>query len=379
VWIINGNRERQNKTAACYLGDKLMGFSFKQVFKREKIDVFGLDIGSSQVKIVQLRRHGDNYSVVAAGIAEIKSSNGDAGRREVNTTKAIRRCLDSARAGTNMAVCSVSGPEVAVRYFKFPALSKEEIAGAVLLEAGQVCPFNIDTAVVDYQLIPNGRDNACGVLVAATNTLVQTKKKLTKNVDLSCALVDVDGLALLNCFRELGKGQPREKGASRTVAILDVGSTNTTLAIAGSNNLPFIRDTAYAGNEIIEQIAKEKDIAAEAVTAALFSDKDAADSGPDLGDSLALACKKLIADVTETLRYYGTQEKTAAVGKILVCGGFALAKGFVELLDAHMPGRVVLWDPFKKARCQVHPKSKEILAKSGPVMAVAAGLAMRSV
>jgi type IV pilus assembly protein PilM len=358
-----------------------MGFSFKQAFKREKIDVLGLDIGSSQVKIVQLRKRGDKYAVTAAGIAGIKPGKDDAKDREVKITKSIRRCLDSANAGTNMAVCSVSGPEVAVRYFKFPALSKEEIAGAVMLEAGQVCPFSVDAAAVDYQLMLTSRDDVCGVLVAATETLVQTKKRLAQNAALSCALVDVDGLALLNCFSELNGKQRKERSACQTTAILSVGSTYTTLAIMGSNNLPFIRDIAYAGNDIIGRIADEKGLSSKAVTTALFDGHNTADSGDDLdlSENLAPTCRKLIVDVAETLRYYGTQEKTNAIDKIHVCGGFALAKGFVKLLDVRLPVRAVLWNPFEEDRCQARPECKDVLAKSGPALAVAAGLAMRVV
>jgi hypothetical protein len=73
--------------------------------------------------------------------------------------------------GSKMAVCGVSGPEVAVRDFEFPPLSAEDIDAAVQLEASQVCPFNAADSAVDYHLMPNGDNKIRGVLVAATNTL----------------------------------------------------------------------------------------------------------------------------------------------------------------------------------------------------------------
>ena len=53
-----------------------------------------------------------------------------------------------------------------------------------------------------------------------------------------------------------------------------------------------------------------------------------------------------------------------------VCGGFALAKGFVELLNRELPAEVVSWNPFEKMRCRVagnHRAAllKKILRKSG--------------
>jgi Tfp pilus assembly PilM family ATPase len=98
-----------------------------------------------------------------------------------------------------------------------------------------------------------------------------------------------------------------------------------------------------------------------------------------MAESLARACQKLIVDVTETLRYYNAQEKSTFVEKVFVCGGFSLVEGFVELLDSRLPAKAVLWNPFDNMRCNAGQPCKDILAKRGPAMAVAAGLAMRSV
>jgi type IV pilus assembly protein PilM len=222
-------------------------------------------------------------------------------------------------------------------------------------------------------LVPDGENNVCGVLVAATNKLIEKKRQLAREASLDCVLMDVDGLALLNCFSEYEK-----TGAGRTTAILNVGSSYTTLAIIGANALPFIRDIACAGGTIVREIAAEKGVSMEAVKKALLGRENPAGPKIELGDSLEKACQKLIVDVTETLRYYTAQEKSAVVEKIFVCG-FAPVEGFIELLDRRLPARTVLWNPFDKALCDGDQNCRDILKKNGPAMVVAAGLAMRSV
>jgi type IV pilus assembly protein PilM len=191
--------------------------------------------------------------------------------------------------------------------------------------------------------------------------------------------MDIDGLALLNCFAECQ--QP--KSARTTTAVLNVGSSYTNLAIIGDDSLPFIRDMTCAGNDIIKEIAAANNVRPEIVAKILTGrqnpDGAATDIQLNIGESLANACKKLIVDVTDTLRYYASLEKSAAVEKIFVCGGFALVKGFVELLDSRLPARAVLWNPFDKIRCDAGQDCHDILQKNGPVLAVAAGLAMRAV
>ncbi len=339
----------------------------------EQGEVVGLDIGSSAVKIVALRKDDSGYAVTAAGITEIT-----AGGDSRSTVRAIRECVMMTRLRTRkklrtkLAVCSVSGPEVAVRDFELPVLSDKDVEGAVLLEAAQVCPFNANQAAVDYQLIHNGDDKTRGILVAATNTLMTRKIQFAKEAGLKCVLMDVDGLALLNCFN----GLVNEHERSGT-AILNVGSSYTTLAIMSEEGWPFIRDTNCAGDDIVRQIAAEINIPKETLKPILFGDSP--DSGIELGDSLERACSELIADVSETLRFYAAQEKSTPVEKIFVCGGFAPAWGFVELLSNRLGTEVLLWNPFDNMRCEASKRSKDIYKKVGPAMAVAAGLAMRSI
>jgi type IV pilus assembly protein PilM len=385
--------------------ERFTDLDWKRLLNLEERPVLGLDIGSSTVKMVELHKNNTGYAVTAAGIVEIANGAEDGkNHKEPNTVKAIKDCLQSIGTQTRFAVCSVCGPEVAVRHFKFPSLLPEETEGAVLLEAAQVCPFNINDSTVDYQLVPDGGDNVSGVLVAATNKLIKSKRQLTENASLNSVLMDVDGLALLNCFngfpsckrphlagspdakkQEPKKSQNRVAGeyekpeAGRTMAILNVGSSFTNLAIMGDNSLPFIRDMAYAGNDIVKQIAAENDISTQTVGRILSGHANSSGAQLKNADSLAKACRKLIVDVTETLRYYAAQEKSAIVEKIFVCGGFALVKGFVELLDNQLPAEAVLWNPFEKIQCDAGQNCRDILQKSGPAMAVAAGLAMRSI
>ncbi|NQT02478.1 MAG: type IV pilus assembly protein PilM [Planctomycetes bacterium] len=349
------------------------------MFNFTKTEILGLDIGSSAVKLVRLCKDDAGYAVAAAGIAEIAV--GEEENIHLNTVKAIRECFESVPGMTKMAVCGLSGPEVAVRDFEFPSLTTSELDGAVLFEASQACPFNAAESAVDYHLIPDadtdasdgrGDDKTRGILVAATNGLITGKKRLTEEAALKCVLMDIEGLALLNCFNGLASGSEKS-----TTAILNVGSSGTTVAIMGGNGWPFIRDMTFAGDDIIKQIAADKGMSTENVKRILSGDSTTAQT--DLHDSLERNCQKLIDDVSNTLRYYAAQEQSTRVEKIFVCGGFALAKGFIELLNSQPGVEAVLWNPFDKIRCDTARKFEDICKTRGPSLAVAAGLAMRSV
>jgi type IV pilus assembly protein PilM len=349
--------------------------NLKRSINLKKDVILGLDIGSSAVKIVALRQNDEGFSATGIGIREIAVNQDDDHRSRKNTILAIRECFEQVKTKTKMVVCGVSGPEVAVRDFEFPPLSPEDIEAAVQLEASQVCPFSAADSAVDYHLIPNGDNKTRGILVAATNNLITSKVQLAKEARLNCILMDVDGLALLNCFKGLAQGY-KQSEVDQTVAILNVGGSHATLAIMDKKGWPFIRDITYAGDDILAQIAAKNDVSVEVMKNILSGDSIADE--PELYDSFEKACRKLIADVSETLRYYSAQS-TSNVNKLFVCGGFALAKGFVELLNSHLGAEAVLWNPFNSIQCDSNQKFEDILSKTGPAMAVAAGLAMRSI
>ncbi|MFC1604102.1 pilus assembly protein PilM [Planctomycetota bacterium] len=341
-------------------------------------EVMGVDIGSFAVKIVQLRRSSNNWLVTAAGIVDISEKGTDnPGRKETNSARAVHNCMRLTGIKTKLAVCGVGGGEVAVRNFEFPKIPDEQVENAIMLEAKQVCPFTTDQIAVDYRLIPDGDGKTRGYLVVATDRLIKSVVRLTNRAHLNCALMDVDGLALLNCFNQLEKPEK-----NHGTAILNIGSHHTTLVVEGDGGWPFIRNLGYAGDSIIEGIAAENEMTPDAVKA-MFSG-DPKEIPVNIQKSFERACNRLINDITKTVRYYGAQERSSDIQKILVCGGFAQFGQLVKILDSSLPMAVELWNPFEKMRCHVGRNHRGVLVKSiirknGPAMAVAAGLAMRAI
>ena len=340
-------------------------------------DVIGLDIGSYSVKTVHLSKSRSSWTITSAAIVEISPEGaGNPKRREANTIRAIQNCLRIIPTKTKLAVCSVGGPDVAIRNFDFPVLQPEEMEKAVVLEAKQVCPFTTNDIVVDYNLIPDGRDRARGYLVAVTSELLNRKLQLSREAHLNCALMDVDALATLNCFKEIEK-----PGNNHGTAVLNIGGRHTTLAVEGNNGLPFVRNLSYSGEDVIKLIAEQNSMTAEEVRRILAGEDN--DVPPSVYDSLVEASLRLIGDIHKTIRFYSVQQDSFDIDRILVCGGFALFGRFMEFLNEHLPIRFELWNPFDKMKCHSRVLQsvllKNILRKNGPAMVVAAGLAMRSI
>jgi len=132
----------------------------------------------------------------------------------------------------------------------------------------------------------------------------------------------------------------------------EIEEVDRNLAILGDNGLPFIRDIAYAGNDIVNHIAAANNLAPETVKKTLTGAEDAEQDQSVVFDSLEEACRQLINDVNETLRYYTVQAKSTVIEKIFVCGGFGKIKRFVEVLDKRLSAKAILWNPSPGYRAQ---------------------------
>ena len=340
--------------------------------------LIGLDIGTTAVKAARIRRKGRHILVTGLAWAALDAVNSEGSPVSDKTALAIWRCVKILR--NDAAVCSVSGPDVAVRTFEFPALPRKELASAMELEAMQVCPFEISEGAVAYQVMrgPAGRvgkgestERMAGIFAAAKNTLIGQRRELCEQGKARCVMVDVDGLALLNCLEACNL---RNEGESALV--LNIGSSFTNVAIISDDGLPFVRDIVYAGDHIVSHICRSTGAPKKTVAAALIG----AEADPALLErmqpSVKEACSTLAARVSETVRYYGTRKSGPAVDRIFLCGGLSQSWAAMDVLVPMLPGETQLWDPLTILPC-VRSVRRNKAAEHGPAFAVALGLALR--
>ena len=176
----------------------------------------------------------------------------------------------------------------------------------------------------------------------------------------------------------------RPASSVRQNAVLNLGDSCVSIAIADPGGRPFVRDigTSVAGD------ARPSLAAGRGAPHGSFSIGDGwsahSNHQPATNDSL-------VEDVTTTLRYYAAQEGSARVDRLLVCGGSAAAEESVELLRTRLNIEVEPWNPptdggfrmedrgLKETNDDSPPSAICNLQRYGPSLAVATGLAMRSV
>lgn len=352
------------------------------MFNAVKKPVVGLDIGSRAVKMISLGANGDGCRVTAAAMSTIESTQGGEKPSRRAVIAAIEECLKSSGGSISRNshfVFGLSGPKVKVSSFNFALLTLDEVADAVMFEAAQICPFDIRSSVVDYQLIDTDETGYSrsrkkkkvypdikGILAVAAKEEVSAKRILAKEALLKCVLMDSEGLALLNCLEKY-----IADNEELPVAVIDIGMSLITVAALGADGLPFIRNLSCCGKDIIDHISKGCGINADQVEHKLSG-------GKGLG-GIDHACERLVHDINETLTYYSVNHGGDAIKHVYLCGGFSLSDSLVKVLVGGITSEVSVWNPFLRMDCDDNPVAGDLLRDCGAAFVVAAGLAMRQV
>jgi type IV pilus assembly protein PilM len=343
-------------------------------FQPMRSGVVGLDIGNGSVKLVALQKNPDGWTASAAACAPIEPAQ-DQTIKEENTVRAILDCFAKAGTATSrQAVCSLSGPEVAVRSFCFPPIPDDSLEQAVQLEAQQVSALDLSHSAVDFQLVEDQtevkRSHRKGYLVIGLEEAMNQKIHLAQQAQIKPILLDVNSLAALNCLCQLDPSLDNE-----TFAVLDVGHTHSYLVILGPDGIPFVRDLTCSAQQILTTLSLRSQKSPVQVRKALAEDHVSDDT---LEAELKTACGKLIADVLDTLRFYSLQQNAEKVSQVYLSGGIASTKSFVRLMTQALPVQVKVFDLSAKLHCAPGQEIEKILKQYGPAMTVAAGLAMRT-
>jgi type IV pilus assembly protein PilM len=331
----------------------------------------GLDIGSTAVKVIELRRPGSPSAVarwasvpLAPGIVAEGSI-----RDAAAVAAAIRTAVATAGITATDAAVGICGRELIIKKLQIPGIPAKALKDAVRIEAEREIPFAIDEVFLDYQVTGRQPRVIDLTLVAAKKSKVLEYHAAVTAAGLTPAVIDVDGFALGNQFA-LATPATAER-----VALVDVGATLTKIAVVGGALTHLVRDAPLGGSRYTQAIAARLGISLESAEA--IKTEVAGNS-----DSLTVAqvcdgvSRELGREIQRALDYHAESDVTAPpVTRVALLGGGAALTGLVESLTGTLGLPVAVARPFDGLI--VEPPFEQANAGLGPALALALGLSLR--
>lgn len=240
--------------------------------------LIGIDIGSQQIKIAELRPGKNGLTITALGIGPtpvgVVQNNIITDPSGMGT--AIKQLMRESGITVKRAVGCISGQNaVVIRIIEVPRMTDAELKETMKWEVERHVPFAPSETVLDYQpLVPRTPEAASGpnmevLLAVAQQDAVSNYIDTLFAAGLDPIAIDIEPLALSRAVLDLQDGRPvarpqapvgepafADGGFEETVAIVNIGAANTDIAIFQGGQLTFPRSLPLAGDSLTRAIAE---------------------------------------------------------------------------------------------------------------------------
>ncbi len=340
-----------------------------------KSDPIALDIGSTFIKLVQLKGSQKAYRLVKFGMIElppeviVEGAVMDAGR----VVEAIKELLMAQKTSTKDVVISVSGSSVIIKRVAVADMSDEELAESIKWEAEQYIPFSIDDVNVDFQKLGPGaaQGQADVLLVAVKKDKINDYVNLVKEAGLEPVVMDVDGFALANMY-ELN--YESEEG---TTALLNIGASVMNINILKDEMSIFTRDITVGGNRYTEALQRDFGLSFEDAEKVKRGESVEGADQEQLASAMEAVTEDIVSEIERSFDFFRQTTGSETVNRVLVSGGCARIANFTNLLSQRLNIPVEVSNPFKNIKIDPKKFDPAFVSEAAPLCAVAVGLAIR--
>ncbi len=361
--------------------------AFASLFGKETL--IGLDIGSANLKAVQVDATRDGFRVIRA--AQQKTPPGAVrdgivmDRESVGA--ALRQMLKAANISATGAVMAVSGPTVVVRQVQMPRMPEAALRKSIRFEAGKLISSNVEDAALAFEILGDVEDEPAQMhvmIVAAPREMVDSRIGALERAGLEAVCIDVEAFALQRALIECNRAQFGD-GALR--ALVDIGASHTEVTIVAGLQFALTRSIPIAGDTFTDALKNQLrvDIAEAEHRKGETDLRRLVDGGSEAEletpRMLQSILDELLREVRRSINYYQSQlpEGTGSqpLAEIILSGGSAQMIGLAPYMNARLGVDTRVGDAFDNPYIDASPEATPWLREQAPRLGIALGLAVK--
>ena len=293
-------------------------------------DVVGLDLGSSAVKAVRLRRIKGKITLGAAGFLpalSLPSAKSDATMPALAPFK-----LPKALRGRYVAL-AVPGGAATIKLLTMPARMDKsaELPIREMMAIGDDAVYRIA-----YELLPmvHGHGETRVLAVALPSVEAQSLPALFPvGVPAICSL-EISGLAALTAYQ---RGPGLNAGAEAE-AVLDFGSTSSLLAVFAHGGLVLVRRFDFGASAVTQRVRETLGVDLETAEGILM------DGSFDVSKPVAASLENFTRQALIS-RDFIEHRENCHIGRVYVCGGIAASRDWRAELHRALGVEIAVWNP----------------------------------
>jgi type IV pilus assembly protein PilM len=349
------------------------------LFKPKAPPLFGLDISSSSVKMLEIAEAGKGaYRVERYSIEPLPRDavvDGNINNLEA-VTDAVKRAYKRLATRTkHVAMAVPTGAVISKKIVVAAGLREEELELQVETEANQYIPFALEEVNLDFQSLGPAPSNPeeQEVLIAATRKeKVEDRVAVAESAGLKASVMDVEAFAQQAALSLVVQSLPGG-GKDQNVAVVDVGANVMNVTVLRNDQSVYTREQAFGGNQLTQDIVARYGMSPEEA-------ENAKRSGglPDDFETEVLRpfMENLSMEVQRALQFFFTSTQYHSIDHILLAGGSAVIPGLDSIVNTRTQVPTSVANPFASMQTSPRVQLKRLMVDA-PSLIVACGLAMR--
>lgn len=359
-------------------------FSF---FKQADETSLGVDIGSSSIKVVQLRKEKERAMLQTYGELALSGyAKGEDGRSIVmvddRLKEALTDVLRESQVKASKAIVSIPLKNSFVTTMTMPELAPSEMKDAITYEARKYIPIPIAETTIDWWVLPpqapstteqehafsdaTRRHTTNVLLVAVPNDIINKYKSIFDGVGLKIEAFEIESFALArSAIRQ-------EAGA---VMIVDLGASTTKLSMVEAGVVRAAHSVDQGSWRLTQ--ALQQSLGIDFDRAEMMKRECGVIHRPETQGAVSVIEPILESLLSEGERFILDWKRKGgrSLSKVVIAGGGSLLRGADDVMVRKFGVEVEVANPFSKVLYPafLEPSLKEI----GAVFGNAVGLALR--
>jgi type IV pilus assembly protein PilM len=335
---------------------------------------FGLDIGSTAVRLVELHGAGSQKNLVKYAYMPIdgKISLSDSKNDQQRLGQAITQLIDQARLSTRNVAVGIPSQRVFTTVADIDRLPHNELAKAIRYQADALIPTPLNESKLDWALLgdsPKDPTKMEILLSSVPNAFIEQRLDMLENIGLNVIAFEPDNLALSRALLAADSTIPQ--------MILDIGQKNTDLVVL-MNGTPRLTRAIPTGMEAIIRSAVQNlnvdEKQAEQFVFKFGMGKDKLEG--QIYQAIIGTVELLVGEIDKSIKFFQTRYPETKVGHITVTGGASVLPEFPLFLANKFGVNVEIGNAWRNVA--VAPERQNELMAISNQFGVAVGLAERN-
>jgi type IV pilus assembly protein PilM len=280
---------------------------------------FGLDIGTTAIRLAELRGNGQIRSLVKYAYVPIDSKIvlSDAKSDQQKLAQTITELLNQAHMSTRNVAVGIPSQRVFTTLVDFDALPANELAKSIKYQADSLIPTPLEESKLDWQMLgasPKEPNKVEVLLSSVPNSFIEQRLDLLEGVGLNVIAFEPDNLAMSRAML------PRDVMAPQMV--IDVGSKSADLVIT-MNGEPRLTRAIPTGIEAIVRAASQNlnidDKQAQQFAFKFGLSKDKLEG--QIYQAIVSTVELLMGEVDKSIKFFQSRYGNVQLERIIVTGG----------------------------------------------------------